>query len=194
MNIINAILHFKTITTHKFYVFKYCMKAGLYWQGVVHDLSKYSLTEFRESVNFYTGSRSPIEKCKETFGYSNAWLHHKGRNKHHYEYWQDNFDQGGEALRMPFKYALEMVCDYLAAGKTYMKKDFSYDAEYMWWIKNKYRTAAMHPQTKIFLNLMFSELKYYGEDILKKRNAKKVYQDAARLYLNMEKKKEKVKE
>lgn len=80
--------HLKTVLTHKKYVMKYCFKAGLYWQGIVHDLSKFSPTEFWESVKYYQGTRSPIDACKEENGMSLAWLHHKGRNKHHYEYWQ----------------------------------------------------------------------------------------------------------
>ena len=38
--------HFKTITKHKFLVMRQCFKVGLYWQGLTHDLSKYSPTEF----------------------------------------------------------------------------------------------------------------------------------------------------
>ena len=124
--------HFKLITRHKWYVFKNCMKAGLYWQGLTHDLSKYSPVEFFESVKYFTGNRSPIDECKKDKGYSIAWQHHKGRNPHHYEYWVDNFDGGGTPLQMPFKYALELVCDYLAAGQAYSKKNFSYLGEYEW--------------------------------------------------------------
>lgn len=84
----NAVKHLKTIVTHKYYVGKYCFKAGLYVQGILHDLSKFSPTEFWESVQYFQGTRSPIDACKEENGYSNAWLHHKGHNKHHYEFWQ----------------------------------------------------------------------------------------------------------
>ena len=55
----------------------------------MHDLSKYSREEFWTGVRYYQGNRSPNAAERETVGFSKAWLHHKGRNKHHYEYWID---------------------------------------------------------------------------------------------------------
>ena len=78
-----AFKHFKTVMTHKMYVFLFCKEAGIPWQGIKHDLSKFSPTEFIESVKYYTGTDSPINNCKKVNGYSEAWMHHKGRNKHH---------------------------------------------------------------------------------------------------------------
>lgn len=155
----NAWKHFKLITIHKWYVFKNCCKAGIPLRGLLHDLSKYSPTEFLESIKYYQGDSSPIDACKKANGYSKAWLHHKGHNSHHYEYWQDNFDKGGEALQMPFKDSLEMVCDYLAAGKAYMKKEFTYEAEYEWWKRKISNPIAMHPQTKEFIDMMLFHMK-----------------------------------
>lgn len=91
--IINTFRHFKKVCTHKRWVFYYCCKVGIPFQGLVHDLSKLSPTEFWESVKYYQGTSSPIDACKKENGWSAAWMHHKGRNKHHYEYWQDNFDK-----------------------------------------------------------------------------------------------------
>ena len=156
---LNAIKHFKLISKHKYYVFKNCWKAGLIWRGIKHDLSKYSPTEFLESVRYFSGDRSPIDNCKEINGWSRAWMHHKGRNTHHYEYWQDNFDKGGEPLQMPYEDALEMVCDYIAAGQAYMKKDFSYSGEYDWWLNKTARGIAMHPKTLQFVDLMLRVMK-----------------------------------
>ena len=74
-----------------------------------------------------------VKESMKTFfkenGYSKAWQHHKGRNPHHYEYWMDNFDKGGEATEMPWKYKVEMICDYLGAARAYMGKNFSYRGE-----------------------------------------------------------------
>ena len=151
----NSFKHLKKICKHKYYVGKYCFHYGLYKQGITHDLSKFSPTEFFESVKYYQGDRSPIDACKEDKGYSMAWLHHKGRNKHHYEYWVDNFDKGGEALQMPFKYVLEMFCDYLGAGKAYMGKNFTYSAEYKWWLNKKANNLAMHPVVLNFMDKAF---------------------------------------
>lgn len=153
-----ALKHFKTICKHKYWVGKYCFKVGFYKQGILHDLSKFSPTEFIESVKYYQGTSSPIDACKKDKGCSNAWLHHKGRNKHHYEYWQDNFDKGGESLLMPFEYAVEMLCDYLGAGRAYMGDKFSYGAEYNWWLNKMKNPVAMHPLNKNFIEKVLCEL------------------------------------
>ena len=81
--------HFETITRHKLLVMKYCFACGLYEQGLAHDLSKYSPTEFIPGCIYYQGDHSPNEAERADRGYSSAWLHHKGRNKHHLEYWID---------------------------------------------------------------------------------------------------------
>ena len=83
------IKHFKTITRHRHMVMRSCFRVGLIRQGLCHDLSKYSPTEFWQGAKYYQGSRSPNAGAREAVGYSTAWMHHKGRNKHHYEYWSD---------------------------------------------------------------------------------------------------------
>lgn len=178
-----ALKHFKLITKHKWYVFKNCMKAGLFWQGLTHDLSKYSPVEFFESVKYFSGKRSPIDDCKLDKGYSMAWQHHKGRNPHHYEYWVDNFDNGGTPLQMPFKYALELVCDYLAAGQAYNKKNFSYLGEYEWWLEKKNKELLMHPQTIHFVDEMLKTMaKDNSNKCLKSSNAFAIYRDSCYWY------------
>ncbi len=189
MKLRNVFKHFKLITIHRWYVFLNCCKAGMPIRGLCHDLSKYSPTEFWESVKYFQGNRSPIDACKEVNGYSMAWMHHKGRNPHHYEHWQDNFDKGGQAVQMPFKYALELVCDYLAAGRAYMKKDFSYIAEYDWWCGKKKNPIAMHSQTKEFIELMLNQMRIDGNnDCLAKPVAKHIYNIAERNVLKEVKK------
>lgn len=120
------IKHFCTITKHRFMVRKYCFKSGLYMQGLLHDISKYSFSEFFLGVKYYTGKRSPIGYERREKGYSKAWLHHKGRNKHHPEYWVDLSIEEKEykPIPMPLKYIGEAFCDHLAASKVYNKKDF----------------------------------------------------------------------
>ena len=82
--------HLRTILHHKNLVRHYCFRAGLYKQGIMHDWSKYSPVEFINSVrNFQGGKKSPNFGEKATKGYSSSWLHHKGRNRHHFEYWID---------------------------------------------------------------------------------------------------------
>ena len=119
--------HFKTITTHKLVVMKECFKIGLYKQGLLHDMSKFSPVEFFESVKYYQGGSSPIDAAKKANGYSKAWLHHKGHNRHHYEYWTDYniVTKQLEGVEMPAKYFVEMVCDRIAASKIYAGDNYT---------------------------------------------------------------------
>lgn len=178
MKVSNIFKHFWIICRHKFWVGYYCFKFGLYWQGIVHDLSKFSLTEFWESARYYDGSRSPIEICKEKNGVSKAWLHHKGRNKHHYEYWQDNFDSGTTHLRIPFKYVLEMCCDFLGAGKAYYRKDFTYLKEFYWWLDNIDKKKAMNEDAKMFVTIFFYRISD-SQEVFKfnKKELESLYED-----------------
>lgn len=150
--IINTFRHFKKVCTHKHWVFYYCCKVGIPFQGLVHDLSKFSPTEFWESVKYYQGTSSPIDACKKENGWSAVWMHHKGRNKHHYEYWQDNFDNGGNPIEMPMKYKKEMLCDYLGAGRAYYGKSFNFEKELKWWKSKKSKPIAMHPNDIAFID------------------------------------------
>ena len=121
----HIIKHFITITRHRHAVMKHCFKAGLIRQGFTHDLSKYSPAEFWSGAKYYQGNRSPQAKEREVLGYSPAWLHHKGRNKHHFEYWTDYADGKKVYIKMPAKYFAEMICDRVAASKIYMKKNYN---------------------------------------------------------------------
>ena len=171
-----AFKHFKLITTHKAYVFKNCVKARLFWRGIKHDMSKYSPVEFFESVKYFTGTDSPINTCKKAKGWSKAWMHHKGRNTHHFEYYIDNFDNGGVALKMPYKDALEMICDYIAAGQAYQKKEFTYKGEYEWWQNKSKGSIAMHPDTKRFVDIMLRTMaNEENNDCLRPIRAKHFY-------------------
>ena len=118
--------HFFTITKHRHQVIKHCRKAGIFRQGLRHDLSKYSPAEFIPGVKYYTGTRSPNEGEREKRGYSKAWMHHKGRNRHHFEYWVDyNLEtKRNEPVEMPYNYVVEMFCDRVAASKIYNGKNY----------------------------------------------------------------------
>ncbi|MDD7409227.1 MAG: DUF5662 family protein [Anaerovoracaceae bacterium] len=120
--------HFKTITRHRHMVMKLCFKAGLYRQGLAHDLSKYSITEFSKGIRYYQGVRSPNNYEREVTGISLSWLHHKGRNKHHFEYWLDyDIKDPGRmtGMLMPRKYVAEMFCDRIAACRVYEKDAYT---------------------------------------------------------------------
>lgn len=184
--------HLKTILKHKYWVGKYCFKLGIPIRGILHDMSKFSPVEFWESAKYYQGTSSPIDACKKANGYSKAWMHHKGRNPHHYEYWQDNFDKGGTPLLMPFEDSLEMLCDYLGAGRAYMGKNFTYQAEYQWWLKKTENPLAMHPVNQRFIGTCLDGLAYYDfcrTRYFTKKDFKETYERILRLY-NWEKERE----
>ena len=172
----NTWLHFKKICIHKFWVAHYCFKVGLYWQGITHDLSKFSWTEFWESVRYYQGTSSPINAAKEDMGYSLAWQHHKGRNPHHYEYWTDKYDDGTVALKMPYKYATELICDWLGAGRAYMGDKFTYKGEYKY-VSDRLKIAKIHEHTAKYVDTIFNRLQYLDTDfVLREKALKHTYE------------------
>ena len=117
--------HLRTVQKHRKAVRKLCFKCGLYWQGLTHDLSKYSPTEFWLGVKYYTGTASPHVGERREKGYSDAWLHHHNRNKHHAEYWVDIVDGKSAPITMPFKYIVEMICDRVAASMIYLGNKYT---------------------------------------------------------------------
>ncbi len=123
----NAFGHFKTITRHRHAVIRHCRKAGILWQGLCHDLSKYTPVEFIQGMKYYSGTHSPNETEREEKGYSEAWLHHKGRNRHHFEYWTDYnpIEKKVRPVKMPVRFVAEMFCDRVAASKIYQGKNYS---------------------------------------------------------------------
>ncbi len=174
MKVRNIIKHFNIVTKHRFLVFKLCCKAGIPFRGFIHDLSKYSLTEFGESVKYYTGKCSPIELCRRQNGYSRAWLHHKGRNKHHFEYWVD-LDAPEKTPIIPYKYTVEMICDTLAAGLTYKGKDWypSYQLEYF---HEKTPKKYINKKIQNVLEEVYSQVADKGiNKVISKKNLKSIY-------------------
>lgn len=160
--------HFCTITKHKLLVMKHCFRVGLYKQGLLHDLSKYSFTEFIVGARFYQGTRSPNNAEREKYGYSRAWLHHKGRNKHHYEYWIDYSLKDGEGLvgaKMPKRYVVEMVMDRIAASKIYMRDAYTDDKPLEYYEKGApYIDGIMHNDTKELLEQLLRMNAELGEE------------------------------
>ena len=175
-NIIKNILkHSALVAKHKYWVFKLSCRLGIPFKGLFHDLSKYSLTEFLESVKYYNGKKSPISVCKEEKGYSEAWVHHKGRNKHHLEYWVD-LTAKDPAPIIPYKYIAEMVCDKLAAGIVYNGKNWNNSSQFEYWEKEK-RKIIMNPKVENFFTEVFKQVKENGiEKTITKKNIKSLYE------------------
>ena len=158
--------HFHTITAHKFLVMKHCFKVGLYRQGLLHDMSKYSPTEFLVGARYYQGDRSPNEIERLETGVSSAWLHHKGRNKHHLEYWVDyapelGYRMGG--MEMPVNYVVEMFCDRVAASKIYQKERYT-DASPREYYARSADHYLIHPNTAALLEKLLLMLRDEGEE------------------------------
>lgn len=163
----NAWKHFCTITKHRWAVRKGCFAVGLYWQGLTHDLSKYSPTEFLRGIQYYQGTRSPNSREREVIGYSMAWMHHKGRNKHHFEYWTDlNIQTRCYApVQMPRKYLTEMCMDRIAACKIYHGKEYQ-DGDALEYLQRSLEIrdlTMMHPETKKQLIYILKMLRDKGE-------------------------------
>lgn len=157
-------LHFHTITGHRHKVIAHCFRVGIGFQGLFHDLSKYSLTEFVPGARYYQGGRSPNERERELFGYSAAWLHHKGRNRHHFEYWNDMNMQTKmyEPVPMPMRYVKEMFCDRVAASKIYQGKNYT-DAHPLDYFYRGNARKKMHPDTADLLEIWLKMLAQKGE-------------------------------
>ena len=172
--------HIALVMRHKKIVFRYCKRAGIPLQGLLHDLSKFSPVELFESIKYYNGQTSPINLSRKENGYSEAWLHHKGRNKHHYEYWIDTYNK---PLIMPYKYALEMCIDMLAAGKVYMKDSWTKDYPLWYWNLEKDKRN-IHPAIMEFQTLFFETLRVEGLNVLDKEKTLKMYEECISKYEN----------
>ena len=163
---IKALRHFRTITKHRHKVIYHCIKAGIPFQGLFHDLSKYNPVEFLSVAKFYTdGTSSPNERERLEYGYSKAWLHHKGRNKHHFEYWTD-YDPHTHRImpvKMPKNYVVEMFCDRVAASKIYQRTKYNENHPLEYFLRAK-DTRVIHPETSDQLENLLKMLSEKGEN------------------------------
>lgn len=164
-----ALGHFRTITEHKIQVMRHCFAVGLYYQGIMHDMSKYMPSEFLMGCKYYQGGkRSPNNGEREDKGYSFAWMHHKGRNRHHFEFWTDysQYVKPGEnpvvPVRMPRKYVVEMLMDRIAASKIYLKDQYTQHEPLKYYQRGRGHYL-MHPKTARELERMLKILDKRGE-------------------------------
>lgn len=156
--------HLQTITHHRNLVMSKCFKCGLYKQGLLHDLSKYTPQEFYV-CKYWTGTKSPISKDKELHGYSKAWLHHKGHNPHHLEYWLDNSKSGTIAYKMPPNYFAELICDRISASQNYLGEKYN-DSEPLKFHLRTQNDVLAHKETNEDIIKALSFLEKNGEDAL----------------------------
>ncbi|MBQ6129767.1 MAG: catalase [Lachnospiraceae bacterium] len=168
---LKLIRHIRTVNEHRRMVRRGCFRVGLYWQGLVHDLSKYSPSELFVGAKYYQGFRSPNNAEREAKGYSEAWIHHKGRNKHHYEYWTDYLPGHGEGeshvivpTRMPTRYLVEMYVDRVAASAIYNKGHYTEDMPLKYFKKGDY-THLMEEHTRRELEKLLTMLASNGSEV-----------------------------
>ena len=156
--------HLRTVQHHRFLVLRHCWRVGLYWQGLTHDLSKFSPVEFSAGAKYYQGNRSPNEIERREKGYSAAWLHHKGRNKHHLEYWIDYAADGSGmcGMKMPIQYVIEMFCDRIAASQNYNRDNYDDSFPLAYYEKNKDHYP-LHPDARALLEKLLHMLGEEGE-------------------------------
>ena len=160
-----ALAHFKTITRHRHEVIKNCKKAGILWQGLFHDLSKYSPSEFFVGAKYYLGTKSPNDMERRVRGYSSAWMHHKGRNKHHFEYWTDYNPETRKygPVKMPLRHVKEMFCDRVAASKIYQGKNYNNSHPYEYFDMGR-SNRLIHKETSDLLEKLLLMLRDEGEE------------------------------
>ena len=164
-----AIGHLKTITKHHDYVCRYCFRAGLYRQGLLHDLSKLSPTEFLVGAKYFQGTRSPNNAEREDKGYSESWMHHKGRNKHHYEYWLDytadpNTPHGMAGAQMPRRYVAEMILDRVSASRVYLGDAYTDQDPLRYFLRSRDRCWFINDVTKRQMEFLLRMWAEKGED------------------------------
>lgn len=156
--------HLRTVMRHRHLVMVHCARAGILSQGLRHDLSKFSPTEFIQGVRYFDGHHSPTEDERRHEGYSLAWMHHKGRNRHHWEYWTDySIDKRAYvAMPIPRRYIAEMLCDRIAASKIYQGEAYTDAAPLEYLLAGKAHDA-MHPDTRAALERFLTQLRDEGE-------------------------------
>lgn len=151
--------HLSTIRKHRKEVRKVCFKMGIPLQGILHDLSKYSKEEM-EIAKWYVGTKSPHAVCREKLGYSPCWPYHYHKNKHHWQYWLDIEDWPDKvyAIKMPYKYVIEMFADFVGAGKAYMGEKWTHRAPYQYFLDCCKGKRLMHSDSESLLECLLVEM------------------------------------
>ena len=160
------------VIRHKWFVMIECFKVGLYWRGIIHDMSKFYPGEFIPYAKYFYGTWIKNDQCHGDIGgrisykdtemgveevFNIAWLKHQHRNDHHWQYWILRLDDGGTTIfNMPHKAMKEMICDWKGAGQA-INRTNSPDECREWFIKNRFNmTFADETREKLW-----KEFDYY---------------------------------
>ena len=176
--------HLSVVLKHKWFVFYYASRLGIGWLGFVHDLTKFSPTEFLLSVKYFDGHRSPTiieRKYKDNF--SEICVRHTGRNKHHWQYWVDYTNHEMVVAKIPYKRCLEYVSDVLSASKVYNPKEFNFMVAYKYFEEHS-KTYLMHPLSKEFILHIIKLVHEKGFKNAKKKVTRKIYEELSLKYPN----------
>lgn len=147
---------------HKYFVFLYACHLGIAWRGFMHDWSKFSFEELWTSGKYYTGVQSPqTQERNANEDYSLVSVHHVGRNKHHWQYWVDYRGFNTLVYPIPYKYAVEFVCDSLAASRVYNGEKWNRGDAYQYF-NNYCDKCLMHPAIKEFASDCFAQFQEQG--------------------------------
>jgi len=156
--------HLKTVRIHRKYVRKMCWKMGLFWQGLFHDLSKYSIPELK-MCKYWTGKGSPHQACREAIGYSPSWINHYHKNKHHFQYWWDEDEEGKIIpIKMPYKYVIESFCDMVGASKAYGGNTWTEMDVWNYWIAKCKGKRIMNKESQYLVEKLIWNLREMGEE------------------------------
>lgn len=159
----NLIKHLKIVSTHRKFVRKACFKMRIPLHGFLHDLSKYSITELL-ICKYYTGTRSPHQNARSMLGYSPSWIHHYHTNKHHYQFWWDEDEEGNIIpMKMPYDYVIESFCDMLGASKAYNLDEWQPKMLLNYWETMCVGKRIMHEDSTKLVDLLIRKLNELGE-------------------------------
>ena len=170
--------HIKLVHTHRKYVRKACFKMGIAWQGIIHDLSKYSLAELK-ICKYYNGKKSPHQAARDELGYSPSWIHHYHTNKHHFQFWWDEDEEGKIIpMKMPYKYLVESFCDMLGASKAYNPTNWEPKMLLDYWKTKCVEKRIMHARSIAYIDCFINTIVLYGEEDFYEwyNNAKKAFE------------------
>lgn len=166
--------HLHVVNKHKRLVFYNAIRLGIPLRGFLHDFSKYRFVEFLPSVKYFDGKKSPTIKERENIGFSYISVNHSNRNMHHYQAWIDYELDHFIIHAMDYKYALEYVCDTLAATRVYTGKK-NYVKNCINYLGERIDKYLMHPHTKEFILRVLFIINDYGFKKAKKSVTKRLY-------------------
>lgn len=162
---IKHLKYLRYLARHKWFVLVACFRRGLYWQGIIHDWSKFLPSEWIPYANFFYGFKPTEEdrrRSRVIFGYdcwpssewmrdrfNRAWLAHQHRSPHHWQHWILRNDDGTTfPVEMPHRYVLEMLADWDGAGRAITGKT---GGTPVWYAKNRHKML-LHPDTQRFVD------------------------------------------